>query len=95
MDQKKEAFWKKLDEIGAADVSANLKTNVYQGQEKPWSLLWLERNSEASKAEQLSLTREAARRAKSANTIATAALAIAIISMIVAIAGVIAPHYWR
>ncbi len=88
-------FYAELDRLGPSEVRARVASNVYVGGQAALARSWIERHNEASSAEQLSLARLAARRAKTANTIATVALAIAIISMIITVAGFIVPHYWH
>jgi hypothetical protein len=87
MPASNEEFWAKLDHLGAAQVRMNLATNVYLGAEGSLAKAWLERRNEASSAEQLALARRASFDAHKANKIATIALAMAIISTIVSIAG--------
>src|SRR5258707_10300971 len=83
-----EELWAKLDKIGAGQVRMNLASNVYLGAERSLAAAWLERLNEASGAERLELARRASINAHKANMIATIALAMAIISTIVSIAGV-------
>lgn len=76
-----------LDSIGAAQVRANLATNVYLGNDRAIAIGWLERNDENSSAEQLNLSRSASTAAHNANRIAIAALLIAVASMILSAIG--------
>ncbi len=89
MPVSNEDFWAELDKLGAAQVRMNLATNVYLGAEGALAKAWLERRNEASSAEQLELARRASTDAHNANKIATIALAIAIVSTIVSIVGVV------
>jgi hypothetical protein len=89
-----EQFIAELDRLDVATVRERVETKVYLGGEADMARAWLARVSEAASAEQLALARAAAREASTANTLAKIALAIAVISMIVAIVGVIAPHWW-
>jgi hypothetical protein len=63
-----------LDSTGAAQVRANLATNVYLGNDRAIAVGWLERYDEASNIEQLNLARSASTAAHKANRIAIAAL---------------------
>lgn len=105
--ETKDEFFKRLDTLGVAEVKTNIATNVYLTYpEKVWSREWVERSSEATSAEQLTLARRAAEEAtraaneaSAATKIATAAKTIAIASMIITIIGIavgaILPHLWR
>jgi hypothetical protein len=105
--ETKEAFFKRLDQLGVAMVRTNQATNVYLNYpEKVWVLEWLERSEEATSAEQLALARRAveqatraADEASAATKIAIAAKTIAIASMIITIIGiaigVIVQHFWH
>ena len=96
----KEAFFASLDKSSFAQVKANLATSVYlQGNDRAWAIEWLERASEASSAEQLSLARRSALAAETANQKANLAIAIAVTSIIITVVGMavglIVPHFWH
>jgi hypothetical protein len=84
---------------GVAKVKANLATNVYPSNERPYVIEWLERASEATTAEQLALARRAADEASEATKLAKTAVKIAIASIAIAILGtaigVVVPHFWH
>ena len=78
-----------LDSLGAAQVRANLATNVYLGNDRAIAVRWLEQRAEASNVEQLNLARSASTAANKANRIASAALIIAMLSMILSAIGLL------
>jgi hypothetical protein len=82
-----ETFFAKLDTLGAEQVRMNLASNVYLGGDAALARAWIERDNERSKAEQLLLARRASMEAHKANKIAAVALIVAIISIMVAAAG--------
>lgn len=88
MSITKDDFWATLNTLGAAQVRSNLATNVYLGPERALVLEWIERNNEASKAEQLLLARRASADAHNAKKIAILALIIAIISLLATFIGI-------
>jgi hypothetical protein len=73
--------------VGA--VRERIATNVYLGGLRDIAKGWADRKSEASNAEQLSLTRGTSADAHKANISAIVALTIASVSMIMGIAGVL------
>jgi len=94
----KEEFWAKLDALGEDAVTLNIDRQIYgpNSEKRVLAKDWLRRKaqerSDASQAEQIAIARsaaeaawEAAREAKSANTIAKLALAAATIAIAVSI----------
>jgi hypothetical protein len=83
-----EEFFAELDRLGAAEVRGRIATNVYLGGHRGLAEAWLARDSEIKSAEQLLLARRASTDAHNANKIATIALIIAIISLVVTVIGI-------
>jgi hypothetical protein len=78
-------FLAELDRLGVAEVRARLARQVYLGGQATLARSWLARQGEVSSAELILLARRASDEAYSANKMAQLALAMAAISIIVAI----------
>jgi hypothetical protein len=89
MSPTQEEFLAELERLGVGAVRERIATQVYLGGLRNIAQGWVDRQSEASNAEQLALMRRTSADAHKANKIAMVALVIAVISMIMAIAGVV------
>lgn len=93
---EREAFVRRLDELGAAEVRRQIAVEPFTGRHGQWAHDWLETKdaaeraasaaaAEASSLAQIAEAREANRLAHNANIIATVALIAALIANAIAI----------
>jgi hypothetical protein len=88
-NQDAKKYYVEFDRLGAAEVRARVASKVYLGAERSLAAAWLEQHNDAFQVEQLFIARSAVAdarlanaRAETANRIATAALIIAMVSVI-------------
>ncbi|HSG34462.1 MAG TPA: hypothetical protein VLA37_07995 [Sphingomonadaceae bacterium] len=95
----REQVWEECRKIGEERVKQLINDRIYNRRKQTWAEEWLEAQirlrSEASQSESLKIARsakdaawEAARAAKTANTIAALALAAAAIAIAISIVGI-------